>query len=151
MNLTIVPFTEAYLDDIVNIENASFTDPWSREALDSSSKMPLTEIYLATDEGGVLCGYVVFICISPECEILNIAVSPEHRRKGVANALVSFVCERSREKNCDTLMLEVRESNISARALYEKHGFEVVGRRKAYYRTPTEDAILMDKKSDKNL
>lgn len=146
MNLKIVPFTEAYLDDIVNIENASFTDPWSKAAFESSSKMPLTEICLAIDESGALCGYVVFFCISPECEILNIAVSPEHRRKGIADALVSLVCERSREKNCDTLMLEVRESNISARSLYEKHGFEVVGRRKAYYTNPSEDAILMDKK-----
>ena len=144
MKPTIVLYDSAYLDDIVNIENVSFSDPWSRDAFESSSRMPLSEIYLALDEDR-LCGYAVILFIAPECEILNIAVSPEYRRRAIADALVDFVSEEALKKQCETLMLEVRESNLPARALYTKHGFNTVGRRKAYYRNPKEDAILMDK------
>ncbi len=150
MNPMIVPFDETYLDGIINIENASFTDPWSRDAFVSSSKMPFYEFYLALDPQGELCGYIIITSISPECEILDIAVSPKYRRQGIADKLISFVCDKSYEKECDTLMLEVRESNAPARALYEKNGFNVVGRRRSYYKNPTEDAILMDKRIAQN-
>ncbi len=145
MKPIIVPFDGIYLEDAVNIENASFADAWSKSALESSAKMPLNGFYMALDENRRLCGYIIFMCLSPECEILNIAVSPECRRQGIADALISHACGIAREKKCETLMLEVRESNLPARLLYEKHGFHIVGYRRAYYKNPTEDAVLMDK------
>ncbi len=145
MNPIIVPFDGMYLEEILKIENVSFADPWSKDALCSSASIPLNRFYLALDEKRCLCGYLILMCLSPECEILSIAVSPEHRRQGIADTLLSHACDVARENKCETLMLEVRESNLPARSLYEKHGFHTVGCRRAYYKNPTEDAILMDK------
>ena len=72
----------------------------------------------------------------------NIAVAPEARRRGVADALLSVLTSFGRD-NLAVLMLEVRASNLPAVALYEKHGFAAVGRRKNYYEAPKEDAVLM--------
>jgi ribosomal-protein-alanine N-acetyltransferase len=149
MKIDLVPFDPCYADAIADIEKGSFSDPWSREAFISSATSPLTDITVALSyEGSVpsVCGYSVTVSVPPECEILNIAVAKDQRRKGIAELLMKDIAERASKRGCDTLMLEVRESNLAARALYEKIGFEAVGIRKAYYRYPTEDAILMDRR-----
>lgn len=149
MKVTLSPFEERFADAIAEIERSSFSDPWSRDAFIESSTNIFTEITVALSwENGVgtVCGYTVISSLPPECELLNIAVSKEYRRKGIADILMRDLIKRVSEKGCHTLMLEVRESNLAAKSLYEKLGFTVVGRRRAYYRYPTEDALLMDKK-----
>lgn len=149
MKIDLVPFDLRYADAIADIEKDSFSDPWSKEAFISSATSPFTDITVALFyEGSVptVCGYSVTVSLPPECEILNIAVARDQRRKGIAELLIQDIAERASKTGCDTLMLEVRISNLAARALYEKLGFEAVGIRKAYYRYPTEDAILMDKR-----
>ena len=149
MKFDIRCFDPVFLDEVSEIENRSFSVPWSKTSFEDSLKNPLIDFYVAvteSEEGETsVAGYILTLTVSPECEILNIAVSPEFRRKGIAEGLLNFVFEKAAEKRCDTLMLEVRESNFAARSLYEKLGFYAVGRRKGYYTNPSEDAILMDK------
>ena len=97
---------------------------------------------LALGEDGALLGYAVLSTVLDEGNLDNIAVAPEARRRGVADALLSVVTGFGRE-HLSRLMLEVRASNAPAIALYEKYGFAAVGRRKNYYDAPREDAVLM--------
>ena len=149
MELSIRPFDISFLDEVCEIENISFSVPWSKSSFEDCFKNRLMDFLVATCENdkGEICtaGYIVTLTLPPECEILNIAVSPKFRRQGIAEKLISYVAERAAEQGCDKLMLEVRDSNLAARALYEKLGFYSVGRRKGYYSNPVEDAILMDK------
>ena len=102
-------------------------------------------VILAAGEGDALLGYVWARFVLDEGEIGNIAVAPEHRRCGVGAALLGALFAESERRGAAVLQLEVRESNLAARRLYEKNGFETVGKRKNYYEKPTEDAILMSK------
>ena len=102
-------------------------------------------VILAAEEGNDLLGYVWARFVLDEGEIGNIAVAPEHRRCGVGAALLGALFAESERRGAAVLQLEVRESNLAARRLYEKNGFETVGKRKNYYEKPTEDAILMSK------
>ena len=143
MSFRIVPMTAAHLPAVAALEKACFpADPWSeglfRDALDN----PNTAILLAEGEDGSLLGYAVLSVILDEGNLDNIAVAPYARRQGIADTLLSALTAFGRE-HLACLMLEVRASNVPAIALYEKHGFIAVGRRKNYYDAPREDAILM--------
>jgi len=96
----------------------------------------------AAEEAGKLCGFLCAKAIAGEWEIENVAVSPELLRRGIANELVRALIHRAKGDAASAILLEVRESNLPARRLYEKHGFRKVGRRLLYYRDPVEDAIL---------
>ena len=98
---------------------------------------------LAAEEDGAIVGYAALSGVLDEGSLDNIAVAPEHRRRGVADALLSALEAMGREKGLSFITLEVRASNGAAIALYEKHGFAPVGRRTNYYEKPREDAILM--------
>ena len=80
-----------------------------------------------------------------ETDMMNVAVSPEFRRKGIAEALVNALVEALKEQGSHCLTLEVRASNHPARALYEKLGFSHIGTRKNYYRNPKEDGLILRK------
>lgn len=104
------------------------------------------------DDGFVLLGEAAeaihgFICVrvvAGEWEIENVVVAAEFRRRGVGAELVQEVIRRAQMAGGTAVWLEVRESNLAARALYEKHGFRKSGQRREYYKTPTEDAILYE-------
>ena len=113
-------------------------DPWP-EALFSRSADKLT----VAAEGESILGYIVFSSVLDEGSIDNIAVAPGYRRRGVADALISNAIEKAQEAGLSVIYLEVRASNAPAIALYKKHGFREVGRRRSYYEKPREDAILM--------
>ena len=102
-------------------------------------------VILAAVENGGLIGCVWACFVLDEGEIGNIAVAPEHRRRGAGEALLTALCAEAERRNAAALLLEVRESNLAARRLYEKTGFETVGKRKNYYEKPVENAILMTK------
>ena len=143
MRLRIVPMGPEHIPKVAALERACFpADPWSealfREALDN----PAAAVLLAQGEGGSLLGYAVVSAVLDEGNLDNIAVAPEYRRRGVADALLGALTGLGRE--CLALLtLEVRASNAPAIALYEKHGFRPVGRRRKYYSDPREDAVLM--------
>jgi ribosomal-protein-alanine N-acetyltransferase len=92
--------------------------------------------------GGQLYGFIVARNISPEWEIENIVVLQKARRKGLGRRLLEVLIDSVRRTNSEAVFLEVRESNRGARALYERAGFQIAGRRKSYYMQPLEDAIL---------
>ena len=96
-------------------------------------------------DGEKLVGYVGSQTVLGETDMMNVAVCPDYRRQGIAEGLILALTAdlKARESHC--LTLEVRDSNVSARALYEKLGFSEIGRRKNYYRNPKEDALILRK------
>ena len=94
-------------------------------------------------EDGILVGYALYAIVAPEAELLNLAVLPTYRRRGLAAALLDFADGYLRRAEVTDVFLEVRKSNTAAKTLYLARGFCEVGVRRAYYRFPTEDAILM--------
>jgi ribosomal-protein-alanine N-acetyltransferase len=88
--------------------------------------------------GGFICGKV----FAGEWEIENVVVGAEFLRRGVADELMRSLIQRARSEAASAILLEVRESNRPARGLYLKHGFGETGRRRSYYNSPPEDAIL---------
>ena len=99
-------------------------------------------VVLVAEEAGSLCGFVCAQAVAGEWEIENVVVAAEFLRRGIANELVRALIQRAESEAASAILLEVRESNLPARGLYEKHGFREVGRRRGYYRDPLEDAIL---------
>jgi ribosomal-protein-alanine N-acetyltransferase len=96
----------------------------------------------AAEEAGKPCGFVCAKAVAGEWEIENIVVAAEFLGRGVANELLRALIQRAANGAASAILLEVRESNLPARRLYEKNGFREVGRRRVYYRDPVEDAIL---------
>ncbi|MFZ0799631.1 MAG: ribosomal protein S18-alanine N-acetyltransferase [Terriglobales bacterium] len=96
----------------------------------------------AAEEGRKLCGFVCVKAVANEWEIENVVVAAAFLRRGIANELLRKLIQRAQNEAASAILLEVRESNGPARRLYEKCGFCEVGRRRAYYRNPVEDAIL---------
>lgn len=91
---------------------------------------------------GEILGFLVAHHVAPEWELENIVVAPQVRGKGLGKRLLDTLFAAARNTNSSTVFLEVRESNVAARTLYERAGFEETGRRKSYYGNPQEDAIL---------
>ena len=99
-------------------------------------------VVLGAYEAGKLCGFICAKAVAGEWEIENVVVAPEFLRRGIASQLLSRLIQQARSAEASAILLEVRESNEPARRLYEKHDFRDVGRRRAYYNDPVEDAIL---------
>lgn len=95
---------------------------------------------------GEITGFISARRTADQGEILNLAVKPEHRRRGAGRALVEVIVERFRRNGVDQVFLEVRESNHSAISFYGRLGFERVGRRSAYYQGPEEAALVIAKR-----
>jgi len=93
-------------------------------------------------ENSALLGFLVARQVPPEWELENIAVDPSMRRTGLGTELLGALLLRAKQTNSESVFLEVRESNQTARRFYERAGFHQVGRRKSYYAEPSEDAIL---------
>jgi [ribosomal protein S18]-alanine N-acetyltransferase len=113
---------------------------WSLESLIPSELSENT--WIAEQEGRVI-GFLIGRAVADEFEILNMAVAKSARRLGVATRLIDTALERSRANGSRSAFLEVRASNESAIALYTQRGFRSCGRRRRYYRSPVEDAILL--------
>ena len=143
MDYRIEDVQEQQLEQIEKIEKACFSLPWTIDQLRGQLKDTQHEFIAAMDERGRILGYVGMMYVLDEGYISNVAVAPEHRRLGIADALISKLMERSACLELSFVTLEVRCSNSAAMALYKKHGFIPVGRRKNYYDFPREDAILM--------
>ena len=131
------------LDAVMEIERASFTDAWSEDGVAASLEDPDGGL-LAASEDGRLMGYAIFHCSFEDCELYSVAVSPACRRRGIGRELVSAVIHEARSRGASRLLLEVRRSNLPARAMYDSMGFTAIGERKNYYDAPREDAVIME-------
>ena len=142
MELQIHDAREELLPQVQRIEQQCFSLPWT-EAMLRMQLQPDSHVFLTAETEGVVVGYIGMLYVLDEGYISNVAVRPDFRRRGVAEALLRALEARSRALRLSFLTLEVRAGNAAAVALYEKRGYRVVGRRKNYYEKPTEDAILM--------
>ena len=144
MEYQIVPMAARHVAPIAALEQQCFSDPWSEAAIAPELENPLS-LWLVAEQGDTLLGYIGSQSVPPEADMMNLAVAPEARRQGIAEALVHALEAALREKGTESLTLEVRVSNLPARTLYEKLGFEPVGLRKNYYFHPKEDACILRK------
>lgn len=144
-NINIIPTTEKHLDKITEIEALCFSTPWSRKSFaDSMANNNVISLFTATLNNEVV-GYICMFHLFEEGELLNIAVSPDFRKRGIAQQLINKMFEIFKQKNVTRITLEVRESNVNAKNLYLKNGFKPIGIRKNYYTLPLENGIVMEK------
>ena len=142
MEYQIIPMTPAHLPQAAALERACFSHPWTEQALAEDLDNELLTLLAAVGEDGTLLGYGEVRTVLDEGTLERIAVAPQFRRHGAAEALLRRFLDDGRGKLA-FLTLEVRAGNAPAIGFYEKLGFEVVGRRKNYYREEGEDALLM--------
>ncbi len=134
------------LKSVFAIEKESFPTPWSRWTFLAELNQSLGHFLVAGPSPPLpweLWGYIVFWLVADEMHLLNLAVHPEKRRRGVGRFLLQEALRRSRTLGAKAAWLEVRPSNIPALALYASFGFREVGRRPGYYQDTREDAILL--------
>ena len=142
--MRIVTMNPAHVAQIAQIEKVCFSAPWSEKSIASELENELA-LWLVAEEDGQVCGYVGSQTVLGETDMMNVAVHPDFRRRGIAEALVNALVEALKAKGSHCLTLEVRASNSPARALYEKLGFSRIGTRKNYYRNPKEDGLILRK------
>jgi len=142
--LSIERMRPADLSDVLAIERASFSMPWSRGAfLYEIEQNQVARCWVGRENGQVV-GYICLWEVADELHVTNVAVHPEARRHGIGRWLLESVFERARGGGARMVLLEVRPSNVEALGLYEAFGFRVVGRRQGYYYDTGEDALVME-------
>lgn len=143
MKISVREMVEADLDRIMEIEEATFTTRWSRDAFLQELNRNVLAKYIVGEVDGYVVGYGGIWLIIDEGHITNIAVEEKYRGLGVGNRILEGLVELSEDNNIRALTLEVRKSNKVARSLYAKYGFTNKGIRRNYYRDDGEDAIIM--------
>lgn len=130
------------LEAVLAIEQASYATPWQMEHFEHEISSPHSFPFVA-ECNGIIVGYVCLMSLFEEAQILDIAVAPEQRGRGVARMLMAHAVAVARKKDAEVLALEVRASNSSAITLYERCGFVRSGIRRKYYEG-VDDAVLME-------
>ncbi len=130
------------ISEVMQIERLSFTMPWS-ETLFYDELYSRNSITRVAEFNDIVIGYICVKHIADECHLLNLAVHPDYRSRGIATILLNEAIVKLRQYDCKFFYLDVRTSNHIARKMYEKFGFNMVGIRKSYYTNPVEDAVVM--------
>jgi ribosomal-protein-alanine N-acetyltransferase len=138
----MVIMTADHVAQVAQLEKLCFADPWSESSITSELNNPLS-LWLVAEEDGCVLGYIGSQTVMGEADMMNVAVHPEYRRRGIAQALVNGLIDALRCNDVTSLTLEVRATNEPAKRMYEKLGFQQVGVRKNYYRHPREDALIL--------
>lgn len=126
---------------LLELERACFSDPWSEQGLQEVLATPTT-LALVAAQGPAVVGYAIARAVVDSAEILTLGVHPERQRRGIAGLLLEDLLVRLSRAGVAEVWLEVRVSNTAARALYQSRQFRITGMRRAYYRLPTEDALV---------
>ena len=142
--IEIKAMSEADIAFVALTEKECFSQPWSENAISAELCNESAMFFVAKKDGEFL-GYIGMHTVLDECYIANIAVRPMCRRQGVGDTLLNYGEQCAKNKGCSFISLEVRVSNMAAKALYEKHGYIPQGERKNFYREPTENALIMTK------
>jgi len=138
------PGGDADIDAIVALETDSFTNPWSRDTLVWELRnSDVTLVYVLRRDDERIAAFCVCWIIFDELHINTLAVAPADRRQGYATTLLREVMKDAAAKGAQKATLEVRASNQSALALYERLGFRVAANRPGYYTKPQEDALIL--------
>ncbi len=142
--IRIETMTDTHVEQVAALEKLCFCDPWSENSIRTELGNPLS-LWLVALDGEHVAGYIGSQSVQGESDMMNVAVDPAYRRQGIGELLVSELAAQLKNLGNGSLTLEVRISNESAIALYEKLDFYQVGRRPNYYRNPKEDALILRK------
>ena len=142
--MTIRSMLPADVPQIAALERLCFSDPWSEGSVAGELENELS-LWLVAEEDGTVRGYIGSQSVPPDCDILNLAVAPDARRQGLGQQLLQALLDALHRRGIERVFLEVRPTNVPARALYAALGFEEIGRRKEYYVNPVEDALILRK------
>ena len=140
--MTFRDMTAAHVVQVAELEKLCFADPWSENSIRSEVDNVLA-LWMVAMDGEQVVGYVGSQTVCGETDMMNIAVHPDYRRRGIAESLIDVLIRELKNRGSVCLTLEVRASNDPAIGLYEKLGFREVGLRKNYYRNPREDARIL--------
>ena len=140
--------TPAHLNGAAELEKLCFRSPWSASSLELLTNDGIGVGYVLTlptapDAEPTVVAYGGMLITVDEGQITNVAVHPDHRRKGFGDAIVRSLLRHAKDERLESVSLEVRASNTAAIALYKRAGFIEAGRRKGFYTKPTEDALVM--------
>jgi ribosomal-protein-alanine N-acetyltransferase len=136
------------LPRVLEIERLSFSQPWSLNSFRRELSLSFSRLMVAvgaerSEGASIITGYLCRWLVAGECHVLNVAVHPDFRRSGVAAALMAEALAEAQARKAQLMILEVRRSNLEARRLYRKFGFEERRLRRNYY-GPGEDALVME-------
>lgn len=134
--------TASDLEDLVDLEVLSQTSPWSVGVFAKELTLEYSTIWVFEWESEV-CAYMVFWLIADEIHLLNLVVSSDHRRRGLASRMVSELQTFGKKQGASVISLEVRVGNEAAIQLYQDAGFKQIGHRANYYRDNGEDAYVL--------
>jgi ribosomal-protein-alanine N-acetyltransferase len=155
LELRIEPMRSADLDEVLEIERASFSTPWSREAFRHElERNRVADCWVARKAPapgrppGPVIGYACLWVVADEVHVTNLAVAPAHRGRGIGGRLLATLLVHHRARGAARAFLEVRPGNAEARRLYARLGFREVGRRRGYYIDTGEDALLLEARLD---
>lgn len=141
--MRVLPLAPEHLSGVAALEQLCFpAEPWSERALLTLCRDHGAG-YVAIDADGRVLAYVGMTYAADEGSITNVATHPDARRQGLGRSVVKALLAKAASLNLAFIYLEVRPTNEAAISLYQSLGFAVVGRRKNFYRHPTEDALLM--------
>ena len=140
--MIITEMTAAHVPQVAELERICFADPWSEKSVASELDNKWALWLVAVEDDRVI-GYIGSQTSIDETDVMNVAVHPDFRRRGIAESLIIRLVEELKNRGSHALMLEVRASNAPAIALYEKLGFLQVGCRKNYYRNHKEAALIL--------
>ncbi len=141
--IEIIPLEKDHAPALAALEQQCFSDPWSEEGIAFEADNDAAKFFVAKC-GGEIAGYAGMLYAADLGNICNIAVYPQYRNKGIGKKLVSALIDSARELGVAELTLEVRETNEIAQNLYRSFGFKEAGKRKGFYNSPSEDAIVMN-------
>ena len=138
----------AHLEGAAALEKLCFSNPWSAKSMELLTNEGIGVGYLCTapaapNAEAMVTAYGGMLITVDEGQITNIAVHPDHRRKGLGAAILRALLRHAKDAKLESVSLEVRVSNTAAIKLYESFGFEQVGKRPRFYEKPTEDAYVM--------
>jgi ribosomal-protein-alanine N-acetyltransferase len=143
--LALAPMAVADVDDVLALEQSVFPHPWSRaNFLDSLASG--YDAWVLREQGGALAGYFLLMYAVDEAHLLDVALAAPRQRAGLGRYLLDRATARARQQGMESMLLEVRPSNLRALAVYRAYGFAEIGRRKGYYPAhegQREDAIVM--------
>lgn len=132
-----------HLRGVMAIERRVYTRPWSPGLFAAEMADSANRCYLVARLGGEVVGYGGVIVYDGEAHVTNVAVAPEHQRRGIAARVLHDLIEGAIALGAETVALEVRVTNWAAQRLYGRFGFRPVGIRKGYYQDVREDALIM--------
>ncbi len=139
----IIPMTEEHISDVLAVEEATFSIPWTKQDFEREIKENALAVYFVAKAEDKIVGYAGMWHVVTEGHITNVAVLSEYRQQGIGDALMDALEQVAMEREMIGITLEVRVGNGPAQKMYHKHGYRPEGLRKNYYADTKEDAVIM--------